>query len=188
MKKRALAMVFAAFIAMSMAACGGSNQTDLEQEAADSSVVSTENESEPENDTAQTAESTQEPVSAAAIGDYEIEITGAKLCKDYDGNPAISISYKWTNNSNGTTSPGNTVMCTAFQSGVEIDYAVVDFDYNDGWVDARPGKSVDVEMIYTLTGDDPVEFEARIWDENMVEPSEEMVYDTFDISGLDARK
>lgn len=47
----------------------------------------------------------------------------------------------------------------AFQDGVQIDTAIVDFEYSDGMSEVRPGTTVDVETIYKLSSDSTVEFE-----------------------------
>ena len=51
------------------------------------------------------------------------------------------------------------MMEEAFQDGVQLDAAIVDFEYNDGLTDVRPGTTIDVDVIYELPGDSTVEFE-----------------------------
>ena len=69
------------------------------------------------------------------------------------------ITYSWTNNSEETTSPMGSMMEEAFQDGVQLDAAIVDFEYNDGLTDVRPGTTIDVDVIYELPSDSTVEFE-----------------------------
>lgn len=152
MKKRALAMIFAAFMALSMAGCGSTSNT---------SNASTTNDtgSAVAGDAADEPDASADEVSDGVLGSYAVEIKGAKLCKDFEGNNAIMITYSWTNNSEETTSPLGSMVEKAFQDGVQIDTAIVDFEYSDGMSEVRPGTTVDVETIYKLSSDSTVEFE-----------------------------
>ena len=52
-------------------------------------------------------EESQEPTETtrtnpANLGDYIVEIKSATVTQDYDGNPAVIITYSWTNNSGET--------------------------------------------------------------------------------------
>ena len=148
MKKRLAMIAAAAMLAVMLTACGSSGvqtqDTGSATTAAQTGEASTEDTSEPSDGT---------------LGSYAVEIKGAKLCKDYEGNNAIMITYSWTNNSGETTSPMGSMMEEAFQDGVQLDAAIVDFEYNDGLTDVRPGTTIDVDVIYELPGDSTVEFE-----------------------------
>lgn len=148
MKRKLMMIAAAAMLAMMLAACGSSGaqtqDTGSATTAAQTGEASTEDTTEPSDGT---------------LGSYAVEIKGAKLCKDYEGNNAIMITYSWTNNSDETTSPMGSMMEEAFQDGVQLDAAIVDFEYNDGLTDVRPGTTIDVDVIYELPGDSTVEFE-----------------------------
>lgn len=148
MKRKLMMIAAAAMLAMMLAACGSSGaqtqDTGIATTAAQTGEASTEDTTEPSDGT---------------LGSYAVEIKGAKLCKDYEGNNAIMITYSWTNNSDETTSPMGSMMEEAFQDGVQLDAAIVDFEYNDGLTDVRPGTTIDVDVIYELPGDSTVEFE-----------------------------
>lgn len=64
----------------------------------------------------------------ASLGDYVVEIKSATVTQDYDGNPAVIITYSWTNNSSETTSPMLSISTAVFQNGVGMDSA---FIYDD---------------------------------------------------------
>lgn len=98
-------------------------------------------------------------VLSGTLGDYDVTIIGAQLCEDYEGNPAIMITYNWTNNSDDNRMPGTSVTAEAFQNGVEMDTAYVNFSYNHISTEVQPGYSTDVDLLYKLDGDSPVEFE-----------------------------
>lgn len=118
---------------------------------------------------------------AGDLGDYSVEIKGAKKVQDYQGNPAIQITYSWTNNSEETTSPFATILETAFQDGVEMDLAIVDFETSDGMKEVRPGATIDVDAVFELTSDSVVEFELSEW----LSFDNEIVYMNFDPTELE---
>lgn len=108
------------------------------------------------------------------LGAYHVEIKNAALAHDYEENPAIVVTYAWTNNSEETTSPMMTILEKAFQDGVELDRAMI-FDsglYNAEMSskDVRPGTTIDVQCAFTLTSEtSPVELElseAFSWSNN----------------------
>jgi hypothetical protein len=118
------------------------------------------------------------------VGSYHIVINGAKKDKDYEGNPVIVISYTWTNNSDETTSPMGCLMTQAFQDGVSMDMGVLDYEYNDGTKEVRPGTSIDVDAVYNLTSDSTVEFEVSALEEMFLEPTP-VVTKNFEPASLD---
>ena len=148
MKRKLMMIAAAAMLAAMLTACGSSGDTSADTGSATTAAQTGE----------ASTEDTAEP-SDGTLGSYAVEIKGAKLCKDYEGNNAIMITYSWTNNSEETTSPMGSMMDEAFQDGVQLDAAIVDFEYNDGMTDVRPGTTIDVDVIYELPGDSTVEFE-----------------------------
>lgn len=108
--------------------------------------------------------------SSSTLASYSVEIKGAKLCEDYEGNPAIMITYSWTNGSEETTSPLGSMMPQAFQDGVELEVAIVDFEYNDGFSDVRPGTTIEVDAIYEMTSESVVEFELSAIEDIFLDP------------------
>lgn len=91
-------------------------------------------------------------VGSGDLGDYHVEIKGASLAKDYEGNSAIVITYTWTNNSDGTTNAMVSMMEKAFQDGVQLDTAIV-AGLSDSMRDVRPGTTIDIEKAFSLTSD-----------------------------------
>lgn len=83
---------------------------------------------------------------------------------DYEGNPAIVITYSWTNNSEDTTSAMVAMHEKAFQDGVGLDTAIIldsaVYDSDAGMKDVRPGTTIDVQCAFSLTNEaSVVEFE-----------------------------
>lgn len=124
--------------------------------------------------------------SSGALGDYYVEIKDAALAKDTDGNPAIIITYNWTNNSDKTTSEAAVLYGKAFQDGIQLEPAfVLDSDvYTDAgnsMKEIRPGASLTVQSAYVMTSESsPVEFEVT----ELISLSDEMVSKNFDVSSL----
>lgn len=108
----------------------------------------------------------------ANLGDYVVEIKSATVTQDYDGNPAVIITYSWTNNSSETTSPMLSISTAVFQNGVGMDSAFIyDDPAYDGDMystDVRPGTTVDVQEAFELSDTtSPIEVEiteAFSWD------------------------
>lgn len=108
----------------------------------------------------------------ASLGDYVVEIKSATVTQDYDGNPAVIITYSWTNNSSETTSPMLSISTAVFQNGVGMDSAFIyDDPAYDGDMystDVRPGTTVDVQEAFELSDTtSPIEVEiteAFSWD------------------------
>jgi len=101
---------------------------------------------------------------SGTLGDYAVEIKGARLVKDYEDKPAILITYAWTNNSDKTTSAMVAVIGKAFQDGVQMEpailYDVEGYEAGNSTKDVRPGTTIDIQSAYVLTSDtSTVEFE-----------------------------
>ena len=109
----------------------------------------------------------------ANLGDYTVEIKSATVTQDYDGNPAVIITYSWTNNSSETTSPMLSISTAVFQDGISMDTAFIyddpTYDGDMYTTDVRPGTTVDVQEAFELSNTtSPIEVEiteAFSWDE-----------------------
>lgn len=101
---------------------------------------------------------------SGTLGDYSVEIKDAVVSSDYSGDPAIIITYSWTNNSEDTTSAEVQLMEKAFQGGVQLDTAYIGntdiFDSGLSFKELRPGTTLDVQCAFLLLDDTSVvEFE-----------------------------
>lgn len=95
-----------------------------------------------------------------ADAEFEVTIDDARVTEDYKGNPAIIVSFTWTNNSDETRSFASTLHPKCFQDGVQLESAIVrDLDSNGFMADVRPGYGTSLEMAYSLAGDSSVEVE-----------------------------
>lgn len=101
---------------------------------------------------------------AGNLDGYPVEIKGAALANDYDGNQAIIVTYSWENSGEETTSAMSSFLEKAFQEGVELDSAVVEksdiYDSDLRWKDIKPGTTFEVQCAFVLRNDSsPVEIE-----------------------------
>ena len=122
---------------------------------------------------------------AGDLGNYHVEIKDAFLAKDYEGNPAMVVTYSWTNNSEDTTSAMTSVAEKAFQDGVQLDTALLmdvdGFESGTSMTEVRPGTTIDIQCAFLLTSDTSiVEFEITEW----ISFSDDMVTMNFDPSNL----
>ena len=114
-------------------------------------------------------ESTQPTRSNPAdLGDYTVEIKNAAVAQDSDGNPAVVITYSWTNNSSETTSPFASISTAVFQNGVGMQSAFIYddsvYDSSAYMTDVRPGTTIDVQEAFSLQDTtSPIEVEVSEW-------------------------
>lgn len=152
-------------LVLSLAACGTSGSTSKGGDASSAKNTTSESKNNSGNVSSQ-GSAVSEPVAegAGALGDYYVEIKNAALSKDYEGNPAIIITYSWTNNSDKTTSAMVALIGKAFQDGIGLETAIIidDDNYESGssMTEIRPGASIDVQGAFKLAGETSiVEFE-----------------------------
>lgn len=101
---------------------------------------------------------------SGSLGDYSVVVKDAARTTDSAGNPAIIITYSWTNNSADTTTARAKMMEKAYQNGVQMKTAVIGsadiFNAESPVLDVQPGGSIDVQCAYVLENDrQDVEFE-----------------------------
>lgn len=112
---------------------------------------------------AETQEATQsEP--AAPESDYAVTIDGCEVTQDYQGAPAIVVTYTWTNNSDKATSFMVAIDDKAFQNGVELDFATISFtndqyDLNAAMNEVQPGATQTVQQAFLLDDQSDVSVE-----------------------------
>ena len=87
--------------------------------------------------------------SEATQAAYGVTIDG--VTEDYQGNPAVVVTYTFTNNSDEATSFMVALYPKVFQNGVELGTAIgSDWDSEKYSSDVKPGSSTTVEMGYAL--------------------------------------
>lgn len=101
-----------------------------------------------------------------SLGDYSVEISNCRVVKDYEGKPAIIVTYKYTNNSGDTpTSFFVAFDDAAYQDGIGLNEAFflddgVEYDSESQSKEIKKGSTIDVEVAYRLNDSEtPVEIE-----------------------------
>ena len=108
----------------------------------------------------------QQPEAAQSGGeaaDYQVTIGEATTGEDYQGNPAILVSYTFVNNSDEAVSPLVAVSAKAFQNGVQLEGAIgVDgAESSKSMSEIKPGASVTYALAYELTDTSDVTVEVE---------------------------
>lgn len=150
MKKSMMLLLVVAAILATLAACSSGEEPQAPSPEGTTPPVETQPVQESE---ALVEEETPDQSNAAALGDYYVEIKSASLAQDYKGNPAIVVTYAWTNNSDDTTSSMTAVSCSAFQDGVELETAIItddSYDSDSFMTEVRPGTTIDIQAAFVL--------------------------------------
>lgn len=90
---------------------------------------------------------------------YAVTIDSATLGTDYQGNPAVVVTYTWTNNSDKATSFMVALHAQCFQDGVQCDNAIVNGIDSNYTTDVKPGASTTVQEAYEVSGTSDVTIE-----------------------------
>ena len=91
-----------------------------------------------------------------------VTIDGATLGQDYDGNPAVIVTYTFTNVSS-ENAESFLVACYAqvYQNGVECEYAYVPDLEGDSSTNVKAGASYTLQQAYKVSDTSPIEVEVR---------------------------
>lgn len=94
----------------------------------------------------------QQSTGAGKVGDTYVEILSAVIDENSGGDPVLVVTYRWTNNSDDTTSAFVELMCDAYQDGIELDigYGVNSYDAMLDMTEIRPGVSLEVQACFEL--------------------------------------
>lgn len=140
--KKFTAVLLAALMAFSMAACSSESGS---------------------------SEQAEDPKDSGTLGEYEVVIKDCEVTQDYDGKDAVVITYEFTNNSDDAASFDVAMMAKAFQDGVELEYTSVYTDEesleavdDDCMKSIKPGTSLEVKTARALDNmSSPVEVEVE---------------------------
>ncbi|EGY0188914.1 DUF5067 domain-containing protein, partial [Listeria monocytogenes] len=85
------------------------------------------------------------------LGDYKVEILSSEVVKDFEGNNAIAIKTKFTNNSKENISFMVAIDQQAFQNGTQLETTVsADASMGGSEKDVQPGGTLEVIELYKL--------------------------------------
>ena len=195
MKKKWIVLALCMTLCMLITACASSNDGGNQQQTDDSATDSSTENDQQATDGQQVQETEdgeedapeEEKSSAATLGDYEVEIKSASIVQDYEGNPAIVVTYSWTNNSEDTTSAITSVSCSAFQSGVGLETAIImddsAYDSDSFMTEVRPGTTIDVQAAFVLNDKTSI-VEVEIGEWITLEDDPTIAYMEFDPTAL----
>lgn len=83
------------------------------------------------------------------LGNFVCNVKESVITTDYEGNPALVVTYEFTNNSDEAASFDLSIANTAFQNGVSLEMAFMDdLEYEDKEI--KPGVTIDVQKAYVL--------------------------------------
>lgn len=86
-------------------------------------------------------------------GKYDVEIVSAKVATDYQGKPAIIVTYNFTNKSDANAAFLTSVGANAFQNSVQCAVATTMPDVMDAQpslAQVQPGGTLKLECAYSL--------------------------------------
>lgn len=100
---------------------------------------------------AASASSSSSAAKSKASSKYEASIDDISVGEDYQGNPALIVTYTWKNNSNDSRSFASTLHPRCYQNGVQLNSAfMMGIDSNGYMADVRPGYGTTFQMAYEL--------------------------------------
>lgn len=113
--------------------------------------------------------SSSESEKATADSDFTVTVDDCTVTEDYEGNPAIVVTYTWTNNSDESVASDIALTVDAYQNGVELDSVYVldnddDFDLDAESNKVKPGGTQTAQVAYKLSDETTdVEIEVTEW-------------------------
>ena len=139
MKKTIL--LFSIILTLSLCSCVNSQNSNT-QSTTSNQQTTTDSVSEPTSVPA--TEQPKQKNKGTVSGKYDVEIVTAKTATDFQGNPAIIVTYNFTNNSNANASFLTSVSANAFQNSVQCNVATMMPDV----MDAQPstGRNYHIRM------------------------------------------
>jgi len=165
--KRLLALFLTVLLLFSFSACSSSDTQSSSDKPANQPTAAPKTPTQAQENTVPRVSATpefQELSPSGDLGDYSVEIGELETIQDYDGNPAILIGLSFTNNSSENASVSLSLLCNAYQNGVELETAFITdssvYNAQDSLKNVQPGGSISLKQAYSLTSDTaPVEFE-----------------------------
>lgn len=100
----------------------------------------------------QSSSAAQATSTSSMASEYDVTIDDATTTTDYSGNPALLVTYTWTNNSSDATSFAVALHAQCFQDGVECPLAVVSGADTNSMTQLKPGASTTVQQAYQISG------------------------------------
>lgn len=93
---------------------------------------------------------------------FEANVDDVSVGEDYQGNPALIVTYSWKNNSDKSRSFASALHPRCYQNGVQLSTAIVlsGIDSEGYLADVKPGYGTTAQLAYELKDtENPVEIE-----------------------------
>lgn len=182
--KKLIALVLAALISVSMAACSVSTDSGSASKAADtkaSSAASPESKAESQAESKADESAKSDAAVSGKLGNYEVAIESAHLTKNYEDKPTIVVRYKFTNNSDEAISFFVAACHSALQNGKDLELTTVtDEDYkSDSMTDVNKGESIELDEAYLLN-DEKTQVDVEVTE--LAALTDEKVTTSFDVT------
>lgn len=102
-----------------------------------------------------TASPAPTPSNVGLLGDYHVEITGARLGKNYAGDDCIVVKYAWSHSKSDSRMFGASLKEVVYQDGIELKSVFVttglDIEANVALLEVRSGVTQEIEKAYVLS-------------------------------------
>ncbi len=142
-----LALIAAACITTPLYGCGSSASSGNSSQDEQASIA----EPAQTTDQAENTDESEGQPAPATDSPYVVSIDNARVTTDYDGNPAVVITYTFTNNSDETQSFATACNETVYQNGVECSMGFgTDYESGGYMQKVKPGATSSCELLYNL--------------------------------------
>lgn len=174
--KKVLTLFVALIMALALSACVGTpTSSTASVSLGDASSISAPSQADPVSPTTELS-------GEGNLGDYYVKIVDFMLAEDYEGNPAIVITYEFTNNGAEAANFMFSTSTKAFQDGIELSTAVLmgvdGYDSESSMKDIKTGATITVQNAFLLDSEtSPVEIEVT----ELISFNTAMVAKTFEI-------
>lgn len=114
----------------------------------------------PNSDEEQTEAAEEAQEASAEEAAYSVTIDDATVGVDYEGNPALIVTFTFSNISGDTESAATVYLFDGFQDGAQLDMAIGDGWDSEGYLDkVKQGGSKTFQLGYKLESESDVEIE-----------------------------
>ena len=157
-----VALGMTGLLSLSLMACSGGSSSSSSEEKA-------QEQTQQESTSEDTQEQEEQVEEAAPESKVAVTIDGAELGADYDGNPAVIVTYTFTNVSSEEAESYLTSCYTeVYQNGVQCESAFVTDLEGDSSTKVKAGASTTFQLGYTVADQSPIEIEVKeafSWDD-----------------------
>ena len=156
-RNKLVALGLTGLLSLSLMGCsGGSSKSSSDEKAQEQTQQETTSE-EAQEESAPQEEQAEEAAPESELG------------SDYDGNPAVIVTYTFTNVSSEEAENFLTsCLAEVYQGGVQCDLAFVTGLEGDSSTKVKAGASTTFQLGYTVTDQSPIEIEVKkafAWDD-----------------------